>query len=184
MIAIKPVSDLRNYNEVLQDVADESPVFLTKNGRGCYAVISIRDYEKLTATKTLFSELKKGEESALQNGWLDTTQVRKMAGLWKIAPQAAADLLEIKNYIENELQNPIAAHNTISKIIETYENLTFSPNGGISVEKYVSFPTDYKFVLANNYSIFYRIEDEVIRIVRILYSKRDFVRVLFGEKSK
>ena len=51
----------------------------------------------------------------------------------KIAPQAAADLLEIKNYIENELQNPIAAHNTISKIIETYENLTFSPNGGISV---------------------------------------------------
>ena len=34
MIAIKPVSDLRNYNEVLQDVADESPVFLTKNGRG------------------------------------------------------------------------------------------------------------------------------------------------------
>ena len=54
MIAIKPVSDLRNYNEVLQDVADESPVFLTKNGRGCYAVISIRDYEKLTAMKTLF----------------------------------------------------------------------------------------------------------------------------------
>ena len=46
----------------------------------------------------------------------------------KIAPQAAADLLEIKDYIENELQNPIAAHNTISKIIETYENLTFSPN--------------------------------------------------------
>ena len=53
MIAIKPVSDLRNYNEVLQDVADESPVFLTKNGRGTYAVITIKDYERLTATKTL-----------------------------------------------------------------------------------------------------------------------------------
>ena len=102
----------------------------------------------------------------------------------KIAPQAAADLLEIKDYIENELQNPIAAHNTISKIIETYENLTTFQNVGIPVEKYVLFPTDYKFVLANNYSIFYRIEDEVIRIVRILYSKRDFIRVLFGEKSK
>ena len=102
----------------------------------------------------------------------------------KIAPQAAADLLEIKNYIENQLQNSIAAHNTISKIIETYENLTACPNVGIPVDKYVSFPTDYKFVLANNYSIFYRIEDEVIRIVRILYSKRDFVRVLFGENSK
>lgn len=82
MIAIKPVSDLRNYNEVLQDVTDESPVFLTKNGRGCYAVISIKDYEKLSATKTLFSELKKGEESAVKNGWLSTSDVRKMVGLW------------------------------------------------------------------------------------------------------
>ena len=81
MISIKPVSDLRNYNEVLRDVADESPVFLTKNGRGCYAVISIRDYEKLTATQALFSELKKGEESALKKGWLDTTEVRNMTGL-------------------------------------------------------------------------------------------------------
>ena len=102
----------------------------------------------------------------------------------KIAPQAAADLLEIKNYIENELQNSIAAHNTILKIIETYEDLTACPNVGIPVDKYVSFPTDYKFVLANNYSIFYRIENEVIRIVRILYSRRDFVRILFGENSK
>ena len=76
MIAIKPVSDLRNYNEVLQDV-----VFLTKNGRGCYAVISIKDYERLTAIRTLFSELKKGEESATRNGWLDTKDVRKMVSL-------------------------------------------------------------------------------------------------------
>ena len=81
MITIKPVSDLRNYNEVLKDVADESPVFLTKNGRGCYAVISIKDYEKLTATRTLFSELKKGEESADRDGWLDTKDVRKKLGL-------------------------------------------------------------------------------------------------------
>ena len=57
MIAIKPVSDLRNYNEVLQDVADESPVFLTKNGRESYAVITIKDYERLTATKTKLSPL-------------------------------------------------------------------------------------------------------------------------------
>lgn len=81
MITIKPVSELRNYNEVLQDVADESPVFLTKNGRGCYAVISIKDYERLTAIKSLFTELKKGEESVAKNGWLDTKDVRKTVGL-------------------------------------------------------------------------------------------------------
>ena len=81
MFAIKPVSDLRNYNEVLQDVADESPVFLTKKGRGSYAVITIKDYEKLTATKTLFAELKKGEDSTKEKGWLSTKDVRAMVGL-------------------------------------------------------------------------------------------------------
>ena len=81
MIAIKPVSDLRNYNEVLQDVADDSPVFLTKNGRGRYAVITIKDYEKLTATKTLFEELKKGEDSAKEKGWLSAKDVRTMVDL-------------------------------------------------------------------------------------------------------
>ena len=35
---IKPISDLRNYSEVLRDVTIDSPVFLTKNGRGRYAI--------------------------------------------------------------------------------------------------------------------------------------------------
>ncbi len=100
----------------------------------------------------------------------------------KVSPQAAEDLIGIRDYIENELQNPIAAQNTVLKIVETYENLSNFPEAGIPVEKYVGFPTDYKFVLANNYSIFYRIEDEVVRIIRIMYSKRDFVRILFENK--
>ena len=101
-----------------------------------------------------------------------------------VSPQAAEDLLEIKRYIEKELQNPIAALNTVKKIVETYENLADYPAIGISVEKYVSFPTDYRFVLANNYSIFYRIENERVKIIRILYSRRDFVRILFGETEE
>ena len=36
---IKPISDLRNYGEVLRDVTIGSPVFLTKNGRGSYEMI-------------------------------------------------------------------------------------------------------------------------------------------------
>ena len=38
---IRPVSELRNYGEVLRDVAVGSPVFLTKNGRGRYAVLDM-----------------------------------------------------------------------------------------------------------------------------------------------
>ena len=38
---IKPISDLRNYTEVLHDVAVGAPVFLTKNGRGRYAIVDM-----------------------------------------------------------------------------------------------------------------------------------------------
>ena len=55
----------------------------------------------------------------------------------EVSPQAAQDLLEIKNYIENELQNPISAHNTVEKIVETYEDLAIFPEIGIPVERYV-----------------------------------------------
>ena len=36
---IKPISDLRNYSDVLHDVAVGAPVFLTKNGRGRYVIL-------------------------------------------------------------------------------------------------------------------------------------------------
>lgn len=101
----------------------------------------------------------------------------------ELSPQAVEDLKEIKSYIENELQNPIAAKSTLLKIVETYESLSTFPNLGIPIQKYVSFSTDYRFILANNYSIFYRVEDKTIKVVRILYSRRDFVNILFGENK-
>ena len=72
---IKPVSDLRNYNEVLRDVAAGAPVFLTKNGRGRYALIDIADYEKTQATLKLMSELAAGEQSGREKGWLSIEDV-------------------------------------------------------------------------------------------------------------
>lgn len=73
---IKPISDLRNYSEVLHDVAVGSPVFLTKNGRGRYAILDIQDYEKTEAALTLLSELNKGRKSGEENGWLSSDEVK------------------------------------------------------------------------------------------------------------
>lgn len=50
---IKPVSDLRNYNEALIECETGNPVFLTKNGRGRYVIIDIQEYEKQQATLKL-----------------------------------------------------------------------------------------------------------------------------------
>ncbi|MBT2694503.1 type II toxin-antitoxin system prevent-host-death family antitoxin [Bacillus sp. ISL-55] len=74
---IKPVSDLRNYNEVLKDISIGEPVFLTKNGRGKYAIIDIEEYEKSKATIQLLSKLMEAEK-AIKTGdeWLTEDQVR------------------------------------------------------------------------------------------------------------
>lgn len=78
---IKPVSDLRNYNEVLKDIAVGEPVFLTKNGRGKYAIVDIIDYEKSKAELKLLAELAKGEQSAREHGWISDDDLARELGL-------------------------------------------------------------------------------------------------------
>lgn len=78
---IKPVSDLRNYTEVLRDIAVGEPVFLTKNGRGRYAIVDMEEYEKTQAVLKLMSELAKGERSGNENGWLAIDDVEKELGV-------------------------------------------------------------------------------------------------------
>lgn len=77
---IKPVSDLRNYNEVLRDISVGEPVFLTKNGRGKYAIVDIAEYEQTKATLKLMRELASGEQSAKEKGWLSIADVEKQLG--------------------------------------------------------------------------------------------------------
>ena len=83
---IKPISDLRNYNEVLRDVTagverlvtqQQQPVFLTKNGRGRYAVVDIQEYEKSQAMVKLLTELARGVRSGQEEGWLALDDVEK-----------------------------------------------------------------------------------------------------------
>lgn len=77
---IVPISDLKNYSSVLDSVAVGSPVYLTKDGRGCYAIVDIseqEDYEKAKASLRLMCELEKGRRSGEDTGWLDAAEVRR-----------------------------------------------------------------------------------------------------------
>ena len=78
---IKPIYDLRNYTEVLHDVAVGAPVFLTKNGRGRYAIVDMHDYEKTQATLKLLNELAKGRKSGEEKGWLTLEAVEEHLGI-------------------------------------------------------------------------------------------------------
>lgn len=79
MTHIIPISDLKNYSEVLRSCDDGSTVYLTKNGRGKYIVQSLSEYEKLQATVKLLAELGKGVESLRSEGGL--TLEEAFAGL-------------------------------------------------------------------------------------------------------
>ena len=78
---IKPISDLRNYSKVLDEVAVGSPVYLTKNGRGKYVVLDLAEYEKQQATIQLLAALAEGERSAQKDGWRELDAVEAGLGL-------------------------------------------------------------------------------------------------------
>ena len=78
---IRPVSDLRNYAEVLKDISVDEPVFLTKNGRGRYAIVDIEEYEKTRAIIKLMGKLAEAEQSAKKDGWLSNEDVKAALGV-------------------------------------------------------------------------------------------------------
>jgi len=79
MAVINPVSDLRNYKTVLEQVSAGSPVYLTVNGRGRYTIRDIADDEEFEKTKAmlqLMCELNEGRRSGEEEGWVSEEDVR------------------------------------------------------------------------------------------------------------
>ena len=66
---------------VLRDAAVGAPVFLTKNGRGRYAILDMQDFEKTQATLRLMNELVKDRKSGEEKGWLTLEAVEKNLGI-------------------------------------------------------------------------------------------------------
>ena len=82
MATILPVSDLRNYNTVLEHVSEGTPVYLTVNGRGRYIIRDIADeneYEKMRSMLILMCELAKGSISADQEKRYTIEEVEEYA---------------------------------------------------------------------------------------------------------
>ena len=87
MPSIRPSSDLRNnYNEISKFCNEfNEPVYITKNGKGDLAVMSIETYERLVGKFELYKLLEEGMES------MEKKRVRPFAN-------AIADIREgIKN---------------------------------------------------------------------------------------
>ena len=98
------------------------------------------------------------------------------------APKALDDLQEIKNYVAKEFGED-KANACIKEIISTVKQLESFPSEGSCLEKLIEYPTDYHYLVVTPNYVFYRIEGDTVRIIRILNEKQDFLQILFGISS-
>lgn len=57
LMTIRPISDLRNYPNVLEEISAGNPVHLTKNGRAAYVIMDNAEFEQYTKEKAAFQLL-------------------------------------------------------------------------------------------------------------------------------
>ncbi len=84
MPSIMPISDLRNYTEVLKEVDNKNRVYLTRNGRGAYTIMTVAEADELDrirAARALAEDLKRAEDRANHEGWIDADDFDREMGI-------------------------------------------------------------------------------------------------------
>lgn len=94
---------------------------------------------------------------------------------------AQEDLAGIKAYIAQELNSPQAALSTPRRITKSIRILRDHAYAGARLSSVVDIKSDYRFLVSGNYLVFYRVYGKGIYIDRVLYGRRDYLRVLFGD---
>lgn len=80
---IKPMSDLKNYAAVMNEVSYGNRVYLTNNGRGSYAIIDMQELDELDKQKALnqlLLKLQKAEHSVITEGTISANELENELG--------------------------------------------------------------------------------------------------------
>lgn len=93
----------------------------------------------------------------------------------QINPIVAKDLKNIKDYIAED--NEEYAIKTIKEIYGKFENLQMFPGMGADLSKRVSFRTDYKYAIWEDYVIIYKVSNEFVEIYRVINRYQDITRI-------
>ena len=93
----------------------------------------------------------------------------------RINPIVAEDLKNIRDYIAED--NEEYAVKTIKEIYGKFENLRIFPGMGSDLSKRVSFWTDYKYAIWEDYVIIYKTGTEYLEIYRVINRYQDIIRI-------
>ena len=93
----------------------------------------------------------------------------------RINPIVVTDLKNIRDYIVED--NEKYAAKTIEEIYGKFENLQLCPGIGTDLSRRVSFRTDYKYVVWEDYVIIYKVNSEYVKIYRVINRYQDITRI-------
>ena len=93
----------------------------------------------------------------------------------RINPIVAKDLNNIRDYIAEDSEEYAAK--TIKEIYGKFENLQMFPGMGSDLSKRVSFRTDYKYAIWEDYVIIYKVSNEYVEIYRVINRYQDITRI-------
>ena len=96
-----------------------------------------------------------------------------------LSPEAYNDLEGIKERLNTEF-GEVTEKKILKSIVKDMKRLEKYPETDIKFFERFGIVTDYKCIYSNKNYVFYRIEDEYIRIIRIIDVRRDFMYILFG----
>ena len=101
-----------------------------------------------------------------------------------LSPEAQEDLSEIKAYIAEDLENPQVALSTVMKITKTIRMLQDHALIGTPLSAMADVNSDYRYLVSGNYMVFYRVAGKDVFIDRVLYGRRDYLRILFADTQE
>ncbi|WP_438496385.1 type II toxin-antitoxin system RelE/ParE family toxin [Paenibacillus sp. IHBB 3054] len=87
---------------------------------------------------------------------------------------AYLDLQDIVDYVCNELSAPDAANDLVDKFDEAISRLEMFPFSGPICYNINGLKDEYRFLVVENYMVFYVVFDDIVEIRRILYGKRKY----------
>ncbi|MCM1545806.1 MAG: type II toxin-antitoxin system RelE/ParE family toxin [Clostridiales bacterium] len=98
----------------------------------------------------------------------------------EILPIAQNDVIAALDYIAVDLANPAAALKLYSTVADCFSLLKDTPYCGRELETDIPLKYKYRWVLAENYMIFYTVDEvaETVYIMRMLFGSSDYVSIL------
>ena len=95
-------------------------------------------------------------------------------------PAATEDIKRVSDYLKNVLKNPVAAQKLKRKILNGISLLKENSEMGVILKnKYEEVDSDYRFITIKKHLVLYKINDDIIEIVRIIDGRTDYITHLF-----